>query len=107
MTEDMRALLDYFCGNGANSGLTKDIDAGVAYAKSFKPWEAEYMQFHEMEQDARRIGYKEGRAEGEAQTKMDAIDRLVASGLTNKEKACEVLGVPIEEYEKYKAESCV
>ena len=68
MSEDMRAFLDYLCGNAASSDLTKRIDDGVAQVKAFKPWEAEYMQLYDMmslvEQDARRIALAEGREEG-------------------------------------------
>ena len=59
MSEDMRAFLDYLCGNGAHSSLTKDIEAGVASVKAYKPWEAEYMQLY----DIRRISKEEGREE--------------------------------------------
>lgn len=101
--EGMRAFLDYLCGRGANSGLTKDIDAGVARAKAFKPWEAEYMQLHEMislaEQDARRIGY----SEGENNARMYDIDKFVSSGVVDEKRACEILGVALSDYEAYKS----
>lgn len=86
----------------------------VAHAKAHKPWEAEYMQLHEMislaEQDARTIGYKdgyeedhaEGHAEGRNQARLDDIDKLVASGVADVAKACEILGVSLSDYESYK-----
>ena len=85
MSEEMRAFLDYLCGRGANSGLTKEIDAKVAHAKTFKPWEAEYMQLHEMislaERDARTIGYKDGYAEGRVEGHAKGHAEGLAEGL--------------------------
>ena len=47
-------------------------------------------------------GLAEGLAEGRAEAQLNAVDRLVASGLADEAKACEVLGVSPEDYSKYK-----
>ena len=50
----------------------------------------------------RKQWLKEGRAEGLAEAKLDAVDKLVASGLADEAKACEVLGVSLDDYLKHK-----
>ena len=120
MSGDMRAFLDYLCGEEASSSLTRNIDASITLAKAYKPWEAEYMQFNEIidlaRADARREGREEGREEGRAEGREEGraegreegraeqafadIDRIVASGKLNAEEACAILGVDREEYSK-------
>ena len=51
----------------------------------------------------RKQWLKEGRAEGRAEAKLDAVDKLVAEGTFDAKKACEVLGVSLEDYKKYKS----
>ena len=102
MSEEMRAFFDYLCGGGANSDLTKDIDAGVSYAKAFKPWEAEYMQLHEMMKDERTIGYNEGLEQGREEAKYEDVDRLVAEEDYDAKRACEILEVSFDDYMQYK-----
>ena len=110
MSEDMRAFLDFLCGKEARSNLTKDIAADIKRAKAYKPWEAEYMQWNEIislaEQDARKFGREEGRAEGReegraegrAEARFESVDKLVASGICEADKACDIIGVDPEEY---------
>ena len=110
MSEEMRAFLNYLCGKRATTDLTRDIDAGVANVKAYRPWEAEYMHWNEIvslaEQDARRVGreegFKEGREEGRVKTKFSDVDRLVDLNLLTVEKACEALEVDIESYKYWK-----
>lgn len=68
MSAEMRSFLDYLCGMDARSGLTREIDYDVERAKSYRPWEVEYMQWNEIisiaEQDAHIRGHKAGLEEG-------------------------------------------
>ena len=50
-------------------------------------------------------GRAEGLAEGLAKAKLDDVDKLVAEGILDESKACEVLGVSPEDYSKYKSQS--
>ena len=43
---------------------------------------------------------EEGLAKGRQSTKLEDVDRLVASGVMDAVKACEVLGVSYDEYDK-------
>ena len=49
-------------------------------------------------------GLEQGIERGNKQRGFEDIDRMVASGLTNVETACEVLGVDLKEYISYKNE---
>ena len=88
MSEEMRAFLNYLCGKRATTDLTRDIDAGVANVKAYRPWEAEYMHWNEIvslaEQDARRVGREEGREEGHAEGAEE--ERAVFSYLLNNDR---------------------
>ena len=53
----------------------------------------------------RKQWLKEGRAEGRAEAQLDDVDKLVAEGILDEAKACEVLGVSLEDYSKYKSQS--
>ena len=44
-------------------------------------------------------GMEEGLAKGRKATKLEDVDKLVASGVMDAAKACEILGVPYDEYE--------
>lgn len=129
MSEDMRAFLDFLCDGRTGSSLTRDLASSVAQAKAFKPWEAEYMQWNEIislaEQDARKIGREEGREEGRAEGReegraegreegrtegreegrteaiFESVSKIVAGGICDADRACELLGVSPEEYRKY------
>lgn len=82
--------------------------------------EIERLRVYEMEtaiKEGREKGIKEGREEGikegleqgieqgieqgSRRTKFEDVDKLISSGLADVEKACEVLGVNIEEYKKH------
>ena len=105
VTSEMRAFLDYLCGMDASSDLTRDIETGIKRAKANRPWEREYMTLEDhLKVQSKRWkeeGRKEGLAEGESRARMDAVDRLVADGIYDSEKACSVLGVSVEEYKEY------
>ena len=44
-------------------------------------------------------GMEEGLAKGRKSTKLEDVDKLVAAGVMDAAKACEILGVPYGEYE--------
>ena len=44
-------------------------------------------------------GMEEGLAKGRKATKLEDVDKLVASGVMDAAKACEILRVPYDEYE--------
>lgn len=46
-------------------------------------------------------GRAEGREEGEISRGYKSVEQLVASGLADEEKACEVLGVELSDYQEY------
>ena len=98
LSQEMQDFLDYLCDNNPRNELTKDIEATIAYVRKSDDKRSEYMFFELSMMDARREGINEGRAEA----KLDDVGKLVASGLADEEKACEVLGVSFEEYKKYK-----
>jgi hypothetical protein len=93
MSEDMRAFLDFLCGEEARSDMTKDIAKSVEDAKAYKPWEAEYIGYYLKMNEERRAGRKEG--------KYDNVNRLVKENILDLEKACEVLDVDIDAYRAY------
>jgi len=84
--------------------LTRDIAYSIERAKTYRPWEVEYMHWNEImslvEQDARA----EARAEAQAETRFEDIDRFVADGFYDAARACEILGVDIAAYNEYLAE---
>ena len=47
-------------------------------------------------------GRAEGLAEGRAEAQLNAVDKLVAEGTFDAEKACAVLGVSLDDYLKHK-----
>ena len=109
---EMTAFLDYLCGKEASSDITRDIDSGVAKVKRSGTIEEEYMYVARPLRDAYKQGRdegraesrKEGRKEGRADATFEAVDRLVAEGAFNVEKACDVLGVSLDEYKDWKKE---
>ena len=66
MSEDMRAFLDFLCGEEARSNMTKDIAKSIEEAKSYKPWEAEYIGYYLEMAREREAGREEGREEGKS-----------------------------------------
>ena len=46
-------------------------------------------------------GREVGRAEGREEKGFEDVERLIAEGILDETKACEVLGVDINEYRKY------
>ena len=95
---DMRSFLDYLCGKNASSELTKDIESNILQAKERGIWRREYMTL----EDSLKVERKQWLKEGRAEAKLDAVDKLVASGLADEAKACEVLGVSLDDYLKHK-----
>ena len=75
MSEDMRAFLDYLCGSDARSGLTRDIDYDIERAKTYRPWEVEYMQWSDIirieKQDSFNQGMEQGMEQGQAQARAE------------------------------------
>ena len=53
--------------------------------------------------ESREEGLAEGREEGITQAKLEDVECIVASGMADAEKACEVIGVNIEDYKEYKS----
>ena len=53
--------------------------------------------------DAREEGIEKGVEIGAAEANMEAVDKLAADGTISAEKACEILGVSMEDYLKWKA----
>jgi len=51
----------------------------------------------------REEGREEGREIGAAAANMEAVDKLAADGTINAEKACEILGVSMQDYLNWKA----
>ena len=103
-------FLDYLCGKNASSELTKDIEANMLQAKERGIWRREYMTLEDSLKVERKQWLKEGRAEGRAEglaeglakAKLDDVDKLVAEGTFDAEKACAVLGVSLDDYLKHK-----
>ncbi len=54
-------------------------------------------------EDMREEGRIEGLAKGHADEKLESIKKLMKNLSLSSEKAMEALGIPAEEYEKYKA----
>ena len=46
-------------------------------------------------------GLAKGMEEGRKSTKFEDVDKLVAAGVMDAAKACEILGVPYDEYESH------
>ena len=49
-------------------------------------------------------GFEEGLTEGHTEASFEAVEKIAAAGVLDEAKACEVLGVSLEGYEKFKAE---
>lgn len=106
---DMRAFLDYLCGKNASSELTRDIESNILQAKERGQWRREYMTLEdslkverkEWLAEGRAEGRVEGRAEGEKNRGYKDVEKLVAEGTFDEKKACEVLGVEINDYREY------
>ena len=49
-------------------------------------------------------GRAEGRAKGRAEARFEAVEKIAAAGLVDEAEACEVIGVSLEDYKKFKAE---
>lgn len=47
MSEDMRAFLNYLCGEAPSSDLTRDIEARIIHAKETREWEMSYMTYRD------------------------------------------------------------
>ena len=60
--------------------------------------EEEKKDLYEMEL---RYSFEDGVAEGEARAKLEGVCNLVEGGICDAEKACAVLGVPIDDYKEY------
>ena len=111
VSDDMRAFLDYLCGETASSELTRDIESNILQAKERGQWRREYMTLEDSLKVERKAWLAEGRAEGlaeglsegEANRGYKDVEKLVASGLADEVRACEVLGVDISEYRDYVA----
>ena len=52
----------------------------------------------------RKAWKQEGFEEGLTEANFEAVEKIVATGVFDEPKACEVLGVSLEDYEKFKAE---
>ena len=100
-SDEMKAFLDYLCGQEASSDLTRDIEESIARAKKVKEWEVEYMAIGD------RLYWErfEGREEGRAEAHFEDVDRLVNEGILDADRACEVLKVDKNAYKIYKAQS--
>ena len=102
---DMRAFLDYLCGKTANSELTRDIESNILQAKERGQWRREYMTLEDSLKVERKEWLAEGRAEGRAEGEINRgykdVEKLVAEGTFDEKKACEVLGVEINDYREY------
>ena len=101
VSSDMRAFMDYLCGRGANSVLTKDIESGITRAKANRPWEREYMTLEDHLKVQSKKWKAEGIAEGESRAKIEDVHKLVESGLCDVKKACEILDVSFEDYAEH------
>ena len=99
MSPEMKAFLDYLCGRGAASDLTKKIEDDVARIKANKPWEVEYMHWDEMIEESR----EEGISIGDTNRGYSDVDRVIESGWADAETACSKLKVDYEAYKAYKS----
>lgn len=97
----MRAFLDYLCGKNASSELTRDIETNILKARERNTWRREYMTLEDSLKVERKQWLKEGRAEGREEKGFEDVERLIAEGILDETKACEVLGVDINEYRNY------
>ena len=77
---DMRAFLDYLCGEKASSEITRDIDKGVAKVKRSGSIEEEYMYVARPLRDAYKEGQTEGRKEGRKEGRENEIVRMYIDG---------------------------
>ena len=108
ISEDMRAFLDYLCGKNANSELTRGIESNILNAKKRNLWRREYMTLEDSLKVERKQWFKEGREEGHKEGRKEKgfedVDKLVASGLADEAKTCEIIGVSLDDYKQYKKE---
>ena len=70
---EMRAFLDYLCGEKASSEITRDIDARVAKVKRDGAVEEEYMYVARPLRDA----YKQGQTEGRELGREEGRDNII------------------------------
>ena len=74
---EMRAFLDYLCGENASSELTKDIESNILKAKERNAWRREYMTLEDSLKVERKQWLREGREEGLEQGQENII-RMIA-----------------------------
>lgn len=105
INREMQDFLDYLCDNNPRNDFTKDIETTIAHVKRNEDKRSEYMFFELSMMDARREAMIEGRAEGRAEGEISRgykdVEQLVMSGLADEVRACEVLGVEINDYREY------
>ena len=85
--------------NAASSELTRDIESNILQAKERGQWRREYMTL----EDSLKVERKAWLAEGDANRGYKDVEKLIMSGLADEARACEVLGVEINDYRDYVA----
>ena len=84
LSDDMRALLDYFTKEITESEFTEELSGAVAFARMNNEWKDTYMHNVVNMMDARHEGYQEGMSQGIAQgraqmqAEVDARDKQIA-----------------------------
>ena len=84
---------------GRAEGLAEGRAEGLAEGRAEGLAEGRAEGLAEGRAEGLEIGRKEGREEGRKESKVEAVDKLVAAGVMDAAKACEILGLPYEDYE--------
>ena len=103
-SQDMRAFLDYLCGEKASSDITRDIDNGVAKVKRSGSIEEEYMYVARPLRDAYKEGQTEGLKEGRKEGRENEIVRMYIDGDISEDVALRRLSCSKSDLEKKAAE---
>lgn len=82
--------------------FTERLVEAVETAKNNKFLEVEYMSFYANQHDAYREGHAEGLELGIARNLIKTVESAMKNLGTNLEKACEILGTTVEEYQAAK-----
>ena len=106
-TEEQRSFLEYIAGNAVEDDLCFEINEKVGELKYNKTIRREFMTLEDMKDEARRMGYEEGRQDGFGQgieqERRNTVLRMHEDGLSI-ELISRYTGVSPEEAKKIIAE---
>ncbi len=114
ISKDMKAFLEYLCGNMSENDFVNRIDQEVKKARNHMEWRDEYMtlfmryqeKFEEglekgMEQGLEK-GLEKGMEQGQLKRAVECVDGMITECNMDIEKACRVAKITPEEYREYK-----